>query len=673
MAISAEAKPPQMPADHYGWYVVALMSGILWADYSATSTFVFIIVGCAIGLRLIDIISHIVSSPVLPKILLVWCAIGGAVTACEQARIAKPLISEIAKVSLSGVIDRAERQAGHRWRFFVQNPVIDGQIYEGRVRVISDYPRDVVIKAGDSIAAEVTIFPLAPPLFSGWPDYRRKAWREGVIATAYGYRIPVFKHSLSAKRGIEKMRESLASQLAADLSSQSALIAKAMFTGIRDFQDSIINTAFRHSGLSHLLAISGLHMSLFCFGVYLFIRLVFATGEAHWGRIAPHKVAAGLALASGLFYLGLSGAPLSAIRAFGLAVIIMLAILLDRHLITMRNLHLIALLFLLLSPSTLYFPAAQLSFAATYGIVACLSVLRGAALLKRASFLMKSLCYLSVSSCAAFISTAPIALYHFGFVAPLGLFANLLAIPLTGFVIMPLFLLYLMLAPVSATFLISPMMDSALQALIYIASTTASFEVLAYLKPPHGLLLPFLFIACLAVYQAGWQRYIGLVALAAVIGMWVMTPRPQAVIWFQAHNARFVLQKDGIRWQTTSLSPFWQSSLDRLLGKAHSTITYQCRPYCIVPFEAHNFIIMQKGHDFDCTRVSKQVREKGHLFLRPEQAKADCPIVMRHQLSPARDPRTISITKHNVTITERVEPTLKKAWIVAAPSSRNGE
>lgn len=62
-----------------------------------------------------------------------------------------------------------------------------------------------------------------------------------------------------------------------------------------------------------------------------------------------------------------------------------------------------------------------------------------------------------------------------------------------------------------------------------------------------------------------------------------------------------------------------------------------------------------------------------HLFLRPEQAKADCPAVMEHQLSPARDPRTISITKYNVTITERVETTLKKAWIVAAPSSRNGE
>ena len=80
--------------------------------------------------------------------------------------------------------------------------MIDSQLFEGRVRVISDYPRAVAIKAGDKIAAEVTLFPLTPPLFAGWPDYRRKAWREGGIATAYGYRIPIFKQATENKRGI---------------------------------------------------------------------------------------------------------------------------------------------------------------------------------------------------------------------------------------------------------------------------------------------------------------------------------------------------------------------------------------------------------------------------------------------------------------------------------------
>ena len=306
MAISAEAKPPQMPVDRYGWYVVALMCGILLADYSATASFFGLIVGCTAALRLIVVSMPRLPSPMLLKMLLIWCAIGGAASAFEQARLAKPLISQIDKVSLAGVIDKAERQAGHRWRFFVRNPMIDGQLFEGRVRVISDYPRAVVIKAGDRIAADVTLFPLTPPLFAGWPDYRRKAWREGVIATAYGYRIPIFKQTTDDKRGIASIRQSLTSQIEHDLSPQAALIGKAMFTGTRDFQDSDIITAFRHSGLSHLLAISGLHMSLFCFGVYLFVRLILAIREEFTGRITPHKLAALLALASGLFYLGLS-------------------------------------------------------------------------------------------------------------------------------------------------------------------------------------------------------------------------------------------------------------------------------------------------------------------------------------------------------------------------------
>ena len=110
------------------------------------------------------------------KKYLIWCAIGGAATAFEQARLAKPLISEIDKVTLAGVIDKAERQAGHRWRFFIREPMIDGQLFEGRVRVISDYPRAVAIKAGDRIAADVTMFPLTPPLL---PDGRIIAGKHG--------------------------------------------------------------------------------------------------------------------------------------------------------------------------------------------------------------------------------------------------------------------------------------------------------------------------------------------------------------------------------------------------------------------------------------------------------------------------------------------------------------
>ena len=672
MAIKAEAKPPQMPADRYGWYVVALMCGILLADYSATVFFFGLILGCAVALRLIAFIMLSLSFPVLPKILLIWCAIGGAASAFEQARLAKPLISEIDKVSLAGVIDKAERQAGHRWRFFIREPIIDGQLFDGRVRVISDYPRAVLIKAGDRIAANVTLFPLTLPLFAGWPDYRRKAWREGVIATAYGYRIPIYKQTTADETGIASIRQSLVSQIEQDLSPQAALIGKAMFTGTRDFQDSDIITAFRHSGLSHLLAISGLHMSLFCFGVYLFARLIFALREDILGRITPHKLAALLALASGLFYLGPSGAPLSAMRAFGLAVIIMLAILLDRHLITMRNLHLIALLFLLLSPSTLYFPAAQLSFAATYGIVACLATLRGSPLLKRTSFLMRGFCYLSVSSCAAFITTAPIALYHFGFIAPLGLFANLLAIPLTGFVIMPLFLAYLLLAPLSATSIIAPLMDTALQCLIFIAASTASFKVLAFLKPPHGLFLPVLFITCFALYQAGWQRYVGVAGLVVVIGVWAIIPRPQAVLWLQAQETRFVLQQEGVRWQTATLSPFWQSTLDRLLGKAQSTITYHCRTICLIPFDKREFVISRPGYDVDCERLSRQIRAEANIFLRSDQDRLDCPNLTQHRLDVAREPRAITITKDHVTITERATPSPNKAWIAVLPNSHNG-
>ena len=81
------------------------------------------------------------------------------------------------------------------------------------------------------------------------------------------------------------------------------------------------------AGLSHLRAISGLHMGLFCFGVYLIIRLILVTDLKTAAYFPHHKLAAIIALFSGLFYLMLAHHPISAIRAYMMAVVILMAIL----------------------------------------------------------------------------------------------------------------------------------------------------------------------------------------------------------------------------------------------------------------------------------------------------------------------------------------------------------
>lgn len=60
--------------------------------------------------------------------------------------------------------------------------------------------------------------------------------------------------------------------------------------------------------------------------------------------------------------------PVSAVRAFLMTSLIILALLTDRHVVSVRNLALVAAAFLIVSPSVIYTAAFQLSFSVTMAV-----------------------------------------------------------------------------------------------------------------------------------------------------------------------------------------------------------------------------------------------------------------------------------------------------------------
>ena len=71
----------------------------------------------------------------------------------------------------------------------------------------------------------------------------------------------------------------------------------------------------------------------------------------------------------GLFYLGGSGQPISAVRAFLMLALVMLAILLSRRGMTLHHVALVAMGILIVAPQSMTHPAFQMSFAAVYALV----------------------------------------------------------------------------------------------------------------------------------------------------------------------------------------------------------------------------------------------------------------------------------------------------------------
>jgi competence protein ComEC len=98
----------------------------------------------------------------------------------------------------------------------------------------------------------------------------------------------------------------------------------------------------RDSGLTHILSISGLHMAIMAGTVFWLVRALLALVPGLALRYPIKKWAAAAALAAATFYLALSGAAVPTVRSWIMMSIVLIAVMLDRPAITMRNVALAA-------------------------------------------------------------------------------------------------------------------------------------------------------------------------------------------------------------------------------------------------------------------------------------------------------------------------------------------
>jgi competence protein ComEC len=142
-------------------------------------------------------------------------------------------------------------------------------------------------------------------------------------------------------------------------------------------------------------------------------------------------------------------------RSYLMIAIVLIGVMLDRPTLTLRTLTTAALLVLVFAPESVVHPSFQMSFAATLGLVAAydrgVPRLRGGAdspLYARAALWgFNEMASLTIASLVAGLATTPYAAYHFHRMAPYGVLANLLAMPVVSAWVMPMGLLGLIAIP----------------------------------------------------------------------------------------------------------------------------------------------------------------------------------------------------------------------------------
>jgi len=212
-------------------------------------------------------------------------------------------------------------------------------------------------------------------------------------------------------RGRGAVRDGLAAR-SAGLFGARAPIVDALVFAPNAALDPDIRERYVRSGLAHLLSISGLHVGFLAAWLALLLRKL---------RLAPGpRCAATVLLLAG--YLWLLGLPPPALRAGAMLLLAQVARLRQRVVAPRGMIALSALGLLLADPWALHSVGAWLSVA---GIAAVIWAERACARERRVvRFVAPAL--------AATLLTAPISAFTFGTVAPIGVIANLVAIPLAG-------------------------------------------------------------------------------------------------------------------------------------------------------------------------------------------------------------------------------------------------
>ncbi|MBL4837159.1 MAG: ComEC/Rec2 family competence protein [Kordiimonadaceae bacterium] len=352
------------------------------------------------------------------------------------------------------------------------------------IRVITRTKVDAHARAGTNVTFAAKLNKPKGPIVPGGYDFARAAFFKGIGAEAIAVTpIRVFEETKEMPPGlIVQAREYIESTLLSNLDGQKAAVAVALTVGFRNHLTIETKEALRRAGLSHLLAISGLHMGLVTMASFYVFEMLFAAIPAFALRVMPRKAAVLPTFAIALAYLLLSGASTSTVRAFLMVAVAMLAILADRRVVSLRSIAIAAGLILLFWPEMVLSVGFQMSFAATAGLVAFYervsAYMRNRNLTRPKSRLLKVLLFVlgtGLTSVIAQIAIAPFALYHFQTLSVVGVISNMLVLPIMTLVVMPLLLATLVFMPFGAAELLAAPLAYCLGFILDIAQTTAHF------------------------------------------------------------------------------------------------------------------------------------------------------------------------------------------------------
>lgn len=291
----------------------------------------------------------------------------------------------------------------------------DGVVISSRLRPVAGSPYKAV--AGKRVSAHF--------------DYGRWLAVHDIVARAYVARGKWHRAVVGLREisGMQRLRlrlsvwrgRLLSDMRGKELSASTYSVVAAMVFGDKRALSGELRDSYSVSGASHVLALSGMHLSV----IYVLLSLLLARGRRQGYMQA-------IVLAAVWGYVVLVGMPPSVVRSAVMCTAFTLVAMLSRSRVSLNTLGLSAVLLLAFNPASLWDVGFQMSFLAVTGILVIGERLRRVV---PGTFLQDhrlvawvwSMCVVSVS---AQVMVAPLAAYYFGRFSSYFLLSNFVAVPL---------------------------------------------------------------------------------------------------------------------------------------------------------------------------------------------------------------------------------------------------
>jgi len=473
----------------------------------------------------------------LGRVIIVGCgavAIGLLLVWARAVGVAAPVLAAPVTTEFSAVVERVEPLPAKEQVRILALPQRRSDL-PPRVRLTLRGEQAADLVEGEAIGVRARLMPPPTANLPGGYDFAQRAWFDGIgaVGTVLG------KVSRAPGRGAAtpSVRVRLSAHIHGQVEGSAGGIAAALVTGDRGAIGEADEEAMRRSGLAHLLSISGLHVTAVVgFALLLTMRLLALSPRlALAGIVLPLAAAAG-ALAGGGYTL-LAGAEVPTLRSFIAALLVLIAFLMGREALTLRLVAAGALIVLIWRPESLAGPSFQLSFAAVTAIIALHESRPMKHFLARREEpwlfrLGRGIAGLLITGLVVEVALMPIALFHFHKAGLYGALANVVAIPLTTFVIMPFEALALLFDSVGLGAPFWWVAEQALRALIALAHGVADAPgAVATMPsfPPWGFALAILGGLWMLLWQTRWRRA-GAVPLMIGIAALLAAPRPDLLV-----------------------------------------------------------------------------------------------------------------------------------------------